>query len=141
SDAPRVPGPARARRAVAHGAGMGADRHAARGIGRARRAWRRAARFGAGGARSRRRPDSREAPLAAHAARGRRCRAERRMIAERRAAEARAAWVFLAPALALIGVFFVLPILVGLLLSFTDFDIYAIADPSTVRVVGLENYG
>ena len=63
------------------------------------------------------------------------------MIAERRAAEARAAWVFLAPALALIGVFFVLPILVGLLLSFTDFDIYAIADPSTVRVVGLENYG
>ena len=63
------------------------------------------------------------------------------MIAERRAAEARAAWVFLALALALIGVFFVLPIMVGLLLSFTDFDIYAIADPSTMRVVGLENYG
>jgi multiple sugar transport system permease protein len=48
---------------------------------------------------------------------------------------------FLSPALVLIGLFFVGPILIGLLLSFTDFDIYAIADPSTVRVVGLENYG
>jgi len=58
-----------------------------------------------------------------------------------RASEARAAWAFLTPALGLIGVFFVGPILIGLLLSFTDFDIYAIADPSTVRAVGLDNYG
>jgi len=63
------------------------------------------------------------------------------MRAEARAAERRAAWGFLSPALVLIGLFFVGPILIGLLLSFTDFDIYAIADPSTVRVVGLENYG
>ena len=57
-----------------------------------------------------------------------------------RPAEARAAWAFLAPALGLIGVFFVVPILFGLILSFTDFDIYAIGDPGTVRVIGLENY-
>ncbi len=52
----------------------------------------------------------------------------------------RAAWAFLAPALLLIGVFFVLPILGGLLLSLTDFDIYAIGSPRTARFVGLENY-
>ncbi len=57
-----------------------------------------------------------------------------------RGSEARAAWAFLTPALALIGVFFVVPIAIGLLLSFTDFDIYAIGDPSTVRMIGLENY-
>jgi multiple sugar transport system permease protein len=62
------------------------------------------------------------------------------MSAVGRAAESRAAWAFLTPALGLIGAFFVVPILIGLLLSFTDFDIYAIADPSTMRVVGLENY-
>jgi multiple sugar transport system permease protein len=57
-----------------------------------------------------------------------------------RGSETRAAWTLVAPALALIGAFFVLPIVIGLLLSFTDFDIYAIADPGTVRAVGLENY-
>jgi multiple sugar transport system permease protein len=62
------------------------------------------------------------------------------MRASGRAAETRAAWAFLSPALALIGVFFVVPILIGLLLSFTDFDIYAIGDPGTVRMIGLENY-
>ena len=62
------------------------------------------------------------------------------MRAQGRAAETRAAWAFLSPALGLIAVFFVGPILIGLLLSFTDFDIYAIGDPGTVRVIGLENY-
>jgi multiple sugar transport system permease protein len=57
-----------------------------------------------------------------------------------RAAEARAAWTLLSPALGLIALFFVVPILIGLLLSFTDFDVYAIGDPSTVRIVGLDNY-
>jgi len=38
------------------------------------------------------------------------------------------AWAFLAPALALIAVFFFLPVLAALLLSFTDFDIYALGD-------------
>lgn len=52
----------------------------------------------------------------------------------------RAAWVFLGPALGLIAVFFALPILAGLLLSFTDFDLYAIGDPQSARFVGLRNY-
>lgn len=53
----------------------------------------------------------------------------------------RAAWLFLAPALSLIFIFFFLPVLASLLLSLTDFDIYAIADPSATRFVGLRNYG
>jgi len=57
-----------------------------------------------------------------------------------RSSETRAAWAFLSPSLILITVFFLVPILIGLVLSFTDFDIYAIGDPSTVRSVGLENY-
>ncbi|CAN5692734.1 sugar ABC transporter permease [soil metagenome] len=52
-----------------------------------------------------------------------------------------AAWLFLAPALVLIFVFFFLPVLASLVLSLTYFDIYAIADPSTTRFVGLKNYG
>ena len=51
-----------------------------------------------------------------------------------------AAWVFLAPALALIGVFFFVPVLAGLVMSFTDFDIYAIGSPETIRFMGLHNY-
>jgi len=51
-----------------------------------------------------------------------------------------AAWFFLAPSLALIGVFFFLPVVASLLLSVTDFDIYGIANPSNTRFVGLENY-
>ena len=54
--------------------------------------------------------------------------------------QARTAWLFLAPALALIGVFFFVPVLAGLLLSLTDFDIYAIGSPDSVRFVGLRNY-
>jgi multiple sugar transport system permease protein len=57
-----------------------------------------------------------------------------------RVSQTRAGWVFVSPALALIGVFFVVPVVAGLLLSFTDFDIYAIGDPSVARVVGLRNY-
>ena len=52
----------------------------------------------------------------------------------------RAAWGFLAPALLLIGVFFFVPIAAGLLMSFTDFDLYAIGAPDTIRFVGLANY-
>jgi multiple sugar transport system permease protein len=54
--------------------------------------------------------------------------------------QTRAAWAFLAPALALIGLFFLVPVIGGLLLSLTDFDIYAIADPDNARFVGLRNY-
>jgi multiple sugar transport system permease protein len=54
--------------------------------------------------------------------------------------EARAAWWLLAPALGAIVLFFALPVVAGLLLSFTDFDLYAIADPRNARFVGLGNY-
>src|SRR5256886_17413231 len=52
----------------------------------------------------------------------------------------KAAWWFLAPALALIFIFFFLPVLASLVLSVTDFDIYAIANPPATRFVGLANY-
>jgi multiple sugar transport system permease protein len=54
--------------------------------------------------------------------------------------EARAALLLLAPGLLVIGLFFLLPIAASLLLSFTDFDIYAIADTANVRLAGLANY-
>ncbi|MFL6580189.1 MAG: carbohydrate ABC transporter permease [Burkholderiales bacterium] len=50
------------------------------------------------------------------------------------------AWGFVAPALLVIGVFFALPVMAGLALSFTDFDIYALADTHNLRFVGLDNY-
>ena len=52
-----------------------------------------------------------------------------------------AAWRFVAPALIVIGVFFVLPVLAALAMSLTDFDIYALADARNLRLVGLHNYG
>ncbi len=51
-----------------------------------------------------------------------------------------AAYAFLAPALVLIFVFFFLPVVAALVLSFTDFDIYAVGDLSNTRWVGLRNY-
>ena len=51
-----------------------------------------------------------------------------------------AAWFFLAPALALIVVFFFLPVAASLLLSVTDFDLYGIANPANTRFVGFDNY-
>lgn len=54
--------------------------------------------------------------------------------------QSRAAWFFVAPSLLLIIVFLFVPVLVGLLLSLTDFDIYAIGAPETARFVGLANY-
>lgn len=58
----------------------------------------------------------------------------------RTATQDAAGWAFVSPALALIAVFFFLPVLGGLALSFTDFDIYAIGRPDTARLVGLDNY-
>jgi multiple sugar transport system permease protein len=49
-------------------------------------------------------------------------------------------WWFVAPALLVILVFFFVPVAASLLLSFTDFDIYAIAAPRQLRLVGLANY-
>ena len=51
-----------------------------------------------------------------------------------------AGWLFAAPALAVIAVFFALPVLAALALSLTDFDIYALADGGNLRFVGLGKY-
>ncbi len=48
--------------------------------------------------------------------------------------------LFALPALLVIGVFFFVPVLIALCLSVTDFDIYALADLSNLRWVGLRNY-
>lgn len=58
----------------------------------------------------------------------------------RRCAINPAVW-FLAPALGLILLFFFLPVLGALVLSFTDFDIYALGGLDRLRWVGLHNYG
>jgi multiple sugar transport system permease protein len=50
------------------------------------------------------------------------------------------AWALVAPALGALGVFFAVPVVGALVLSFTDFDVYAIADPTRVRIIGLANY-
>ncbi|CAN5149359.1 sugar ABC transporter permease [soil metagenome] len=55
-------------------------------------------------------------------------------------ARERAAWVFVAPALIAIAIFFVVPVVSALFLSLTDFDIYALADLRNLRFVGLQNY-
>jgi multiple sugar transport system permease protein len=51
-----------------------------------------------------------------------------------------APWLFLAPGLLLIFVFFFLPVVAALLLSVTDFDLYAIGDLANARFVWLRNY-
>jgi multiple sugar transport system permease protein len=55
-------------------------------------------------------------------------------------AEARAGWAMTAPALTAIGLFFVIPAFASLILSFTDFDIYALADLNNLRFIGFDNY-
>jgi multiple sugar transport system permease protein len=54
--------------------------------------------------------------------------------------QGRAAWLFLTPALLVLGATFFLPIVASLVLSFTDFDIYAVARLDNVQVVGPRNY-
>ena len=54
--------------------------------------------------------------------------------------QAVAGWMFIAPAVSLILLFFFVPVTAGLVLSLTDFDIYAIASPDTARFVGLANF-
>jgi multiple sugar transport system permease protein len=49
-------------------------------------------------------------------------------------------WLFAAPALLAIAVFFVVPVGAALLMSATDFDIYALANLRNVRFIGLGNY-
>ena len=58
----------------------------------------------------------------------------------RRWSEGQAGLAFTAPVLAATLAFLVVPTLAGLLLSATDFDIYALADIHNLRLVGLGNY-
>jgi len=51
-----------------------------------------------------------------------------------------AAWLFLAPAMTAIAVFFIVPVLSALIMSLTDFDVYALGDLSVVRFMGFHNY-
>jgi multiple sugar transport system permease protein len=62
------------------------------------------------------------------------------MTASHIRAESRAGWAMTAPALTAIGLFFLVPALAALVLSFTDFDIYALADLNNLRFIGLDNY-
>ena len=49
-------------------------------------------------------------------------------------------FAFTAPALAAIVVFFFVPVAASLVLSFSDFDIYAVASWHNLRFIGLANY-
>ena len=48
--------------------------------------------------------------------------------------------VFVAPALLILLVFFIGPVVGAFVMSFTDFDIYALADLHNLRFIGLHNY-
>ncbi len=52
----------------------------------------------------------------------------------------RMAFFFVGPALLAIGVFFFIPVIAALLLSFTDFDIYSLGNFAYARFIGLKNY-
>lgn len=54
--------------------------------------------------------------------------------------EARAGRAMVAPALTAILLFFAVPALASLVLSFTDFDIYSLANLHNLRFIGFENY-
>ena len=52
----------------------------------------------------------------------------------------KAAYFFLAPAVIAIFIFFFIPVIAAFIMSFTDFDIYALGSFDTVRFIGLKNY-
>jgi multiple sugar transport system permease protein len=62
------------------------------------------------------------------------------VVREATDSERRAGWAFITPALVLLTVFFFLPVVGALVLSFTDFDIYAVSDLANLRWVGFRNY-
>jgi multiple sugar transport system permease protein len=54
--------------------------------------------------------------------------------------QSRAAVALLAPALTMITLFYLLPVIGALVLSVTDFDLYSIGDASNTRFIGAGNY-
>lgn len=57
-----------------------------------------------------------------------------------RQAQIRSAYLFLSPALLALTVFFFFPVIAAFVMSFTDFDIYALADFGNARFVAFHNY-
>jgi multiple sugar transport system permease protein len=57
-----------------------------------------------------------------------------------RSPEARAALLFLAPAMFILALFFFAPVIAGFALSLTDFDLYTIGDVHNLRFVAFRNY-
>ena len=51
-----------------------------------------------------------------------------------------AAYIFLAPAISAIFLFFFIPVIAAFIISFTDMDIYSLGDLSSIRFVGINNY-
>ncbi len=51
-----------------------------------------------------------------------------------------AGWIFVGPALLVLGVFFFLPTLAALLMSMTDYDLYALGDLNNLRFIAFDNY-
>jgi multiple sugar transport system permease protein len=51
-----------------------------------------------------------------------------------------AAWLLVGPALAILVVFFLVPVVASFVLSLSDFDIYALARTDRLRFVGIANY-
>ncbi|MBS7456157.1 carbohydrate ABC transporter permease [Coralloluteibacterium stylophorae] len=51
-----------------------------------------------------------------------------------------AGWMFVAPAMIVLGVFFAVPVAAAVVLSATDFDLYALADLRNLRFVAIDNY-
>ena len=51
-----------------------------------------------------------------------------------------AGWAFAGPALAMLALFFFIPVVLAFALSLTDFDLYALADIDDLRFAGLDNY-
>lgn len=62
------------------------------------------------------------------------------MRGEGRRGEALAGWLFVAPALVVLLLFFLGPVIAGLLLGFTDVDLYTFGSAGAWRFVGLRNY-
>lgn len=51
-----------------------------------------------------------------------------------------AGWIFAGPALIMLGLFFLVPVLLAFALSLTNFDLYSLADYSNTRFIGFANY-
>src|ERR1700733_4173867 len=122
----RVPRAARARQADAESPGVGTHRQRDAARGGARGARTSTCRQGAARPRRRNRFHPRKAPLDA--------------VEEIAMKALGSPWMFVAPALVVIGVFFLLPVIAALALSFTDFDLYALANLKNLRLVAFDNY-